>query len=118
MAYKIISTEDDESIRKVLKYRLQKQGGYEITYASAAEDVLKQLSGIDLLILDSSPDKKGNELCAKIRELGCSIPIIILSAQAQNKDIEEGLGTGANSYLTKPYDAQKLLEEIKRVIGK
>ena len=116
MAHKILSTEDDEHIKKVLKYRLEKCG-YDITYASTAEDVLNQLSGIDLLILDSSPDKKGSELCTRIRELGCSIPIIILSAQAQNKNIKEGLDAGANCYITKPYDNKDLIEKISTLVA-
>lgn len=62
-----------------------------------------------------TPDGCRYEVCKRIRELypGCNVPIIMLSAKSGEDDIVEGLHSGANDYITKPFGREELLARVE-----
>ncbi|MCM8784495.1 MAG: response regulator [Candidatus Omnitrophica bacterium] len=117
---KILVIDDEPDILKILKFRLEK-AGYEVL---TALDGIKGLELAvrdkpDLVILDiMMPGGDGYALCEKLRTISgtVGIPVIFLSAKAEPKDIAKGYESGAVYYLTKPYDAEVLLEMVKRAL--
>lgn len=110
---------DDEPINhQVLKNHLSSET-YHITMAMNGEDALKALeNGIkyDLVLLDvMMPRMTGYEVCQKIREkfMPSELPVIMVTAKNQVKDLVYGLNIGANDYLAKPFSKQEFLARIK-----
>ena len=95
--------------------------GYEVVATAAdGKEALVKIAELkpDLVILDiMMPKMDGLEVCRRLRadpELA-GIPVILLSARAQDMDIREGLEIGASAYLTKPFDPVELLEVVGRL---
>ena len=119
---RILIIEDDQAIREFLGYRLRKLN-YDIIAAENGEEGLTKArqNFPNLIILDLMlPKLSGEELCKAIREdhdkLFAKIPIIMLTAK--NSDVDRVIGKviGANCYIEKPFKADHLLKEIKRLI--
>jgi DNA-binding response OmpR family regulator len=71
----------------------------------------------DLIVLDVMlPDGNGFDICSRIREMGGYMPILILSARAEENDRLQGLALGADDYITKPFSAQELVARIKSLL--
>lgn len=115
---RIFLVEDDTRLRQSLVSILTRNG-YQVdtssTYVSGFEDVF--LSDYDLIILDwMLPDGNGVDLCKEIRNEGLSTPILILTAKSMVEDIETGLDSGADDYLTKPFEMIELLARIRALL--
>ncbi|MFA6600499.1 MAG: response regulator [Candidatus Omnitrophota bacterium] len=115
----ILIIDDDEHASKFLHIRLTKLG-FSVTCAAdgatGLEEVVRRVP--DLLILDLYlPKLSGEEICKSIREHDdekiTAIPIIMLSAKDKVVDKIVGRVLGANAYVTKPFDFEDLLKEIK-----
>ncbi len=115
---KILVIEDDRIVRTLVKHVLEKEG-HEVSIAEkglAGEEIaLKE--EFDIIILDLGlPDKSGLEVCKVLRNNNILTPILILSAY-QNTDTKiTGLNTGADDYLTKPFDNKELLARIDAIL--
>lgn len=112
--YKLMLVEDDEYARKGLKDLLSSQNFTCHSYADA-ESAWLDFEEIhpDICILDRAlPAMSGDELCLKIRRLKASLPILFLSGKGTESERIEGLGFGADDYITKPYSVQELLARI------
>ncbi|MEP6705642.1 MAG: response regulator, partial [Acidobacteriota bacterium] len=71
----------------------------------------------DLYVLDNwLPDGSGVELCKRIRSSGTRSPILFTSAVGQRHDIELAMDAGADRYLVKPYEPEKLLHAVKELL--
>jgi len=95
------------------------QCGYEVTtVGSVAETLpLTKRGGFDLFILDGIyPDGFGVDLCKQIRTFDGRTPIFFLSACAYQSDIDRGLESGAQAYLTKPFDFDVLEQTIEQFV--
>ena len=111
---KILIVDDDIEIRKIVSIYLKNEG-YEIIDASDAIEALETLRNttIDLIILDIMlPKMDGLEACLKIREQ-YQMPIIFLSAKDEDIDKIQGLMSGAEDYITKPFNPLELMARIK-----
>ncbi|MGU3441337.1 response regulator transcription factor [Bacillus cereus] len=111
---KILIVDDDIEIRKIVSIYLKNEG-YEIIDASDAIEALETLRNttIDLIILDIMlPKMDGIEACLKIREQ-YQMPIIFLSAKDEDIDKIQGLMSGAEDYITKPFNLLELMARIK-----
>nr|WP_144608255.1 response regulator transcription factor [Bacillus cereus] len=111
---KILIVDDDIEIRKIISIYLKNEG-YEIIDASDAIEALETLRNttIDLIILDIMlPKMDGIEACLKIREQ-YQMPIIFLSAKDEDIDKIQGLMSGAEDYITKPFNPLELMARIK-----
>lgn len=114
MLNKILIVDDDAQIRKVTGIYLENEG-YEILKAENGYEALKLIekNEIDLVILDiMMPGISGIEVCMKIRENNI-MPIIFLSAKSEDLDKIQGLASGADDYITKPFNAMELIARVK-----
>ncbi|AEW56220.1 Phosphate regulon transcriptional regulatory protein PhoB (SphR) [Bacillus cereus F837/76] len=111
---KILIVDDDIEIRKIISIYLRNEG-YEIIDAPDAIEALDILRNttVDLIILDIMlPKMDGIEACLKIREQ-YQMPIIFLSAKDEDIDKIQGLMSGAEDYITKPFNPLELMARIK-----
>lgn len=114
MIYKILVVEDEEDIREVVSQYLQVEG-YEVT---EAENGLKALSyfnkqDFDLIISDiMMPGIDGFEMLKTIRMVS-NIPVIMLTAKAEEIDRLKGFETGVDDYMTKPFSPKELVMRVK-----
>lgn len=119
---RILIIEDDCDIAKLVSYALQGQG-FEVGIVSDGEAGLCEVRGKkpDLLILDLNlPGIPGEEVCKSIREDDdlkfSKLPILMLTAKSGDVDRIVGKVIGANVYLTKPFELDHLLSEVKRLL--
>ncbi|MDD4179915.1 MAG: response regulator [Candidatus Margulisbacteria bacterium] len=118
----ILIIEDEADIRTALTMRLEAKG---FAVASASDGVagLKLAREItpSLIILDIMlPKMDGYTISRmfKYDERFSAIPIIMLTAKVQPKDIERGKEAGADAYMTKPYEAEELIAKINELLGR
>jgi DNA-binding response OmpR family regulator len=121
IAKKILVVDDNPNIVKLLEYRL-KANEYEVITAHDGEEALDKvrLAKPDLMILDVViPKLDGYKVLSILRadEQYKDIPVVMLTAHGQAKDVEKGLELGAVSYITKPFKPDVLLGVIKGAVG-
>ena len=111
---KILVVDDEASIVTMLAYNLNKEG-YDVVTAEDGEVALEKFESEnpDLLLLDiMMPKMDGYEVCRKIREKS-NVPIIMLTARADEVDKVVGLEMGADDYVTKPFGNRELIARVK-----
>ena len=111
---KIWVVDDEASIVTMLAYNLKKEG-YDVVTAEDGEVALEKFESEkpDLLLLDiMMPKMDGYEVCRKIREKS-NVPIIMLTARADEVDKVVGLEMGADDYVTKPFGNRELIARVK-----
>ncbi|MCK4809739.1 MAG: response regulator [Candidatus Omnitrophica bacterium] len=116
---KILVIDDDRVIRRLLFSCLRKQG-FKVIIAKDGRKGLKKVRQLlpDLVILDLMlPKLPGEEVCREIRRDQNNVPIIMLTGKDKDVDRVVGKVIGANSYITKPFDLPKLMEEVDSLIG-
>lgn len=116
---KILVIEDEKALADVLGYNLRREG-YEVTLAYDGQDGLKQASAKlpDLIVLDLMlPTISGTEVLRELRSSDRTreIPVIILTAKAEEADQVVGFTLGADDYVTKPFSVKVLIQRIKAV---
>ena len=112
--YKILYTEDDETLAFLTKDNLDYQ--YEVTHCSDGALALETFKSniFDICILDiMMPKIDGFELAENIRKINSDVPIIFLSAKTLKEDRIRGLRLGADDYLIKPFSIEELLLKIE-----
>ena len=115
----ILVIDDDEGIRSLLKQFLN-ENGYLVNTASNASEAQKKISIIkfDLLVLDiMMPGKSGLEFISENKN-NLNAPIILLTAKGEASERVEGLETGADDYLPKPFEPKELLLRINNILKK
>lgn len=120
MAKKILVIEDEKDIRELVKLYLEKEG-FRISAASNGLEGLNQVRSErpDLVILDLMlPELDGIEVCKKIRadHSNATIPILMLTAKAEESDQIVGLELGADDYVTKPFSPKTLVARVKALL--
>ncbi len=111
---KILIVEDDENILNIINYNL-KNFGYDTQVATNGVEGLEcaKQQDFDIVLLDiNMPLMDGLEVCKKIREFS-NVPIIMLTAKAEESDKITGLEAGADDYVTKPFSINELVARIK-----
>lgn len=114
---KILVIEDDRIVRTLIHHVLESEG-HDTDMADNAAMGEKMIfeNQYDLIILDIGlPDKSGLEVCKTVRDNKIETPVIILSAYQSVETKISGLGTGADDYLTKPFDKKELIARINAV---
>ncbi len=115
----IIVIDDEPQIRKILRITLE-SNDYKVFTAENAEQaiVTAGTSHPNLILLDLGlPDRDGLELLKELRTW-CSVPIIILSVRNSEEDIVTALDSGADDYITKPFNTFELLARIRANLRK
>lgn len=114
---KVLLVEDEPAQREVLKYNLQSEGFDVVTAADGDEAVLLvEEETPDIIVLDwMLPGVSGIEICRRLKSKSHtrSIPVIMLSARAEEVDRVRGLETGADDYVVKPYSVLELMARVR-----
>jgi heavy metal response regulator len=115
---RILLVEDEPSAARMLAKGLREHT-YAVDVAGDGEAALYQtcINDYDLIVLDVMlPIKDGFEVCRQLRAAGSSIPILMLTARESVQDRIAGLDTGADDYLTKPFDFHELLARVRALL--
>ncbi len=112
---RILIVEDEHRIANNIKKGLEQEHyAVDVAYDGEVGLDLGLSEEYDLLILDLMlPKIDGLTICKKIREANNHVPVLILTAKAQIRDIVEGLDNGADDYLTKPFSFDELLARVR-----
>ena len=111
---RILLADDEQSIQTLLSFPLRKDG-YEVVQASDGREALARFSEqvFDLVVLDvMMPRIDGLEVCRRLRAKS-SVPIIMLTAKAEEIDKVLGLELGADDYITKPFSLREFRSRVK-----
>ncbi len=117
MAVSVLIVEDDKNIAELLHLYLEKEG-YAVTIASDGAQGLSKFHAIkpDIVLLDiMMPVMDGWAVCKAIRSES-QTPIIMLTAKSQTEDKVTGLKSGADDYITKPFEMKEVLARIEAVL--
>jgi two-component system alkaline phosphatase synthesis response regulator PhoP/two-component system response regulator VicR len=119
MAKKILAVDDERHIVRLVQINLQK-AGYDVTTAGNGREALEAVAASrpDLIVMDvMMPEMDGFAALQKLKEDEASknIPVIMLTAKAQDADVFKGWQSGADLYLTKPFNPAELLTFVKRI---
>jgi two-component system chemotaxis response regulator CheY len=121
MAKSVLSVDDSASIRQMVAFTL-KTAGYEVIEAVDGQDGLAKAKSktVDLVLTDQNmPKMDGLTLIKTLRGLPQykATPILMLTTESSDAMKAQGKAAGATGWLVKPFDPQKLLEVVKKVIG-
>ena len=114
---RVLVVEDDRDIADVLRRSLRMEG-YEVRLAGDGEEALSESSVFepDAVVLDLGlPKLDGVEVCRRLREDG-DVPILMLTARDGVDDRVEGLDSGADDYLVKPFERAELLARLRALL--
>src|SRR5580698_1240631 len=114
----VLLAEDDPAISEPLARALRREG-YDVEVAADGPETLEAAKngGIDLIVLDIGlPRIDGLEVCRRIRSTGQSVPVLILTARADEVDTVIGLDAGADDYVTKPFRLAELLARVRALL--
>lgn len=117
---KILIVEDDQHIRKLLNILIRKDD-VEIDEAVEGNEALEKLRAnrYDLVILDiMMPNVDGFSILKDLRERPetATLPVIVVTAKTEDKDLMKGYSMGANYYITKPFEPQDLIHSIELIL--
>ena len=115
----ILVVDDDDGIRSLVKKYLN-ENNYLVTTAKSAEDAIEKTSLIkfDLIVLDiMMPGKSGLEFTNEYKKK-INTPIILLTAKGEANERVEGLESGADDYLPKPFEPKELVLRINNILNK
>ncbi len=114
---KVLLAEDDPAISDPLARALRREG-YEVEVCTDGESALEgALRQPDLVVLDLGlPKMDGLEVCRRLRQEGSSVPVLVLTARADEVDTVVGLDAGADDYVTKPFRLAELLARARALL--
>ncbi|MCM3702952.1 response regulator transcription factor [Paenibacillus macerans] len=118
MTQRLLVIEDEPTLSRLLSYNLTSEG-YEVVVEdhgqTGYETALKQK--FDLILLDLMlPGMNGFEIMSKLRSEGVTTPVIILTAKNAEEEVVQGLKSGADDYITKPFGVAELLARVAAVL--
>lgn len=114
---RVLVVEDEESFSEAIAFMLGKEG-FSVTIAETGTSALEifEKQGADLILLDLMlPGMSGTEVCRTIRQKS-NVPIIMVTAKADEVDKIVGLEIGADDYVTKPFSSRELVARIRAVL--
>jgi DNA-binding response OmpR family regulator len=112
---RLLLVEDDDAIAEPLARALRREG-YEVDHRRAGRDALRAADegGVDLVVLDLGlPDLDGVEVCRRLRRDHPDLPVLMVTARAEEVDAVVGLDAGADDYVTKPFRLAELQARIR-----
>jgi DNA-binding response OmpR family regulator len=114
---RVLLAEDDPAISVPLARALRREG-YEVDVRADGRGALEGVSdNPDLVVLDLGlPDIDGLEVCRRLRAEGRTVPVLILTARAEEVDTVVGLDAGADDYVTKPFRLAELLARVRALL--
>ena len=121
MAKKILAVDDEKHILRLVQVNLERQG-FEVVTAGDGKEALEKVASEqpDLVVLDvMMPYMDGFEVLQTLRRNAATreIPVIMLTAKAQDADVFKGWQSGVDLYLTKPFKPMALMSFVKRIFS-
>jgi DNA-binding response OmpR family regulator len=118
---KILVVDDEPHVIRSLTFVLTKEG-YDVASAANGEDALVKIQQLkpNLVFLDvMMPKKNGYEVCQEIKkDSGLrDVRVIMLTAKGQEADREQGMGAGADEFMTKPFSPVAVVEKVRELLG-
>jgi two-component system, OmpR family, phosphate regulon response regulator PhoB len=118
----ILVADDDMDIRDLVAFKLE-QAGFDVTAVDNGLAALTaaRLEPPDLVVLDvMMPGMSGIDVCRELRNdrNTAGLPIILLTARAQEGDVEVGFGAGADDYIVKPFSPRELVTRVEAVLAR
>jgi len=118
----ILIVDDDADIRELVAFKLSR-AGFIVRCEADGESGLAAADEMrpDLVLLDwMMPRLTGLEVCRRLRESAATaeIPVILLTAKAQEADVERGFAAGADDYIRKPFSNRELLSRVEALLGR
>jgi DNA-binding response OmpR family regulator len=118
----VLAADDDEDILALVTFRLERSGYTVLQARDGAEALeLARAEKPDLAVLDvMMPKLDGLELTRRLRaeEATSRMPIILLTARAQDTDVQQGFDAGADDYIRKPFSPQELRSRVQAMLGR
>ncbi len=120
MRPKILLVEDDANLVELIAYNLEKEG-FDVIRTDDGEEamVLAEEEKPDLVVLDwMIANLSGIEVCRRLRRnaVTANLPVVMLTARAEEEDRIRGLETGADDYITKPFSPRELIARVRAVL--
>lgn len=120
MRKRILVVEDEPDIVRLLRIIFDSASHVVLSAAdiATARATLEQLRAPDLVVLDLVlPDGNGIEFCRELKATRPAVPILVLTARAQQRAREEALAAGADLFMTKPFDVEVLEAVVARLLA-
>jgi CheY-like chemotaxis protein len=119
MAARVMVVEDDDTIRQLITVNLELEG-FDVVTATDGQDALdhvKELAPVVMTLDVMMPRLDGWETAARLRadDETKHIKLVLLSARAQQSDLQRGERIGVDAYLTKPFDPDQLIDIVRRL---
>ncbi len=115
----VLVADDDEDILMLVRIRLEREG-LDVIAAHDGEEalVLARERRPKVAVLDiSMPKLDGLEVLAALRDDGAETRVVLLTAMAQEADVERGYAAGADAYVKKPFSPSELVERVQSLLG-
>jgi DNA-binding response OmpR family regulator len=117
---RILVAEDERDIRELVGFTLR-FAGFEVVLAENGAEAIERATADqpDLILLDvRMPKMSGYEVCRRLKEnpSTCEIPVVFLSAKGQEREIEQGLDSGAIEYIVKPFAPDELTDRVRDIL--
>ncbi len=122
MAKHILIVDDSKTVRNLVAFIMKKEG-FRVTMAEDGLDGLEKLysaGDVDLIVSDiNMPRMDGFTFIRTVREQEAyrDLPIVVLSTEGQEKDIQQGINLGANMYMVKPAQPDKMVKNVRMLLG-
>lgn len=119
---RILVAEDERDIRELIAFTLRFAGFDVMLATNGAEAVeMAEASPPDLIILDvRMPKMSGYEACRRLKEnpRTSAVPVVFLSAKGQDSEIQQGLASGADEYILKPFAPDELIQQVRDILNR
>jgi DNA-binding response OmpR family regulator len=114
----IVIIEDEEDILELIEYHLSKEGFAVAGFLSTenVEQFLEEETPSLMIVDRNLPGMEGSEFIAYLREEGYDVPVIFLTAKANESELEEGFDAGGDDYMTKPFRPKELILRVKALL--
>jgi CheY-like chemotaxis protein len=118
---RVLVVDDDDVIRQLISVNLELEG-FEVATAIDGQDCLDKVREVDPVVVTLDimmPRMDGWEAASKLREdpETSNVKVVLLSARAQEADLQRGSRLGVDAYLTKPFDPDELIATVRRLAG-
>ena len=119
---RVLVADDEPHLLRLVKFRLEREG-YEVLTATDGESALKvaREERPDLCVLDvMMPKRSGFDVLREMRadESCANIKVIMLTARAQDRDVDVGFSLGADDYITKPFSPRELASRVQALLSR
>jgi DNA-binding response OmpR family regulator len=112
----VLLAEDDPAIAEPLARALTREG-YDVVVQGTGQGAIDSAGHADIVVLDLGlPDMDGLDVARELRGQGLSVPVLVLTARADEVDLVVGLDAGADDYVTKPFRLAELLARVRALL--